>query len=59
LVFLRGVSVGRKGRDEEGAVVVEGDGRSVDGVNFPGVRRGKPVSKEGESRKKMACRISG
>jgi len=59
MVFISGVSSERKGRDEEGAVVMEGDGRSVDGGNFPGVRRGKSASKEGESRKKMVCRIFG
>ena len=44
-MYLCGVSGGRKGREEEGAVVVEGDGRLVDGGNFPGVRRGKSASK--------------
>ena len=41
MVFISGVFSGRKGCDEEGAVVMEGDGRSVDGGNFPGVRKEK------------------
>jgi len=53
------VSGGQKERDEKGTVAMEGEGRSVNGGKFPGVRGGKSASKEGESRKKMVCRISG
>ena len=45
MMFIVGISGGRKGRDEEGAVVMEGDRISGDGGNFPGVRKGKSVSK--------------
>jgi len=56
--IFSGVSSRGKERDKKGAVAMEGDGRFVDGGIFSGVRRGKSVSKEGESRKKMVCKIA-